>query len=78
LSRFSLVQSLNEYFMFCYDSDACFFKRSASCVTVTEKKVSYAKAIDYEGASTFDTYARASQGVAHFSQGAGAIFKLDR
>jgi hypothetical protein len=77
LTRFGLVQSLDQYFMFCNHSNAGFFKRSSGSRAILEKKVSDSLAIDDEGTSTFDAYARTSQGVTHFGQSARSILKRD-
>ena len=78
LTRFGLIQSLDYYFTFLNHVDTCFCKRSSGSSSIIEKKVSDPLAINDEGSSTFDAYARTSQGIAHFGQSARSILKLDR
>jgi hypothetical protein len=77
LTRFCLVQSLDQHFTFFDHPDACLFKRPSSSCAIFEKEVGYTLPVDDEGPSTLDAYSGASQHVAHLGKRAWFVFKLD-
>jgi hypothetical protein len=77
LARFRLIKSLDQYFPFFHNSDACCFERPSSGGSILEEKVGHTLMVNNEGASAFDANPSAAEGVAHFGQCTGTIFQRD-
>lgn len=77
LSRFGLIEALDQDVVHGEDLDACRFERIARCVAIFKEKVSDSAAIDHPRSAAFDAHAGAAEGVAHIGECAGTIVEED-
>jgi hypothetical protein len=75
LTRFRLVQPLDEHVPLGQTADTRSLERTASGGAILEKKMRYALTSDHPRSSAGDAHASPAQSIPHISQGAGAVLE---